>query len=149
MQTLVISLTLCHYKILIHYSQCCMFCVAILLIYYRSHTFLLFLQVIRLHEEFFLPGEVIMEQGNVVDQFYFVCHGVLEEVGIGQDGSEETVKLCHLTAHLGEISILATSPSLILLEFVNYVGFYGLINNLSRTYLKFTLRWTQNFGQPF
>ncbi|KAJ6735218.1 POTASSIUM CHANNEL AKT1 [Salix purpurea] len=76
--------------------------------------------VIRLHEEFFLPGEVIMEQGNVVDQFYFVCHGVLEEVGIGQDGSEETVKLCHLTAHLGEISILATSPSLILLEFVNY-----------------------------
>ncbi|KAB2045551.1 hypothetical protein ES319_D01G169900v1 [Gossypium barbadense] len=34
--------------------------------------------VIRLHEEFFLPGEVIMEQGNVVDQIYFVCHGVLE-----------------------------------------------------------------------
>ncbi|KAJ6364538.1 hypothetical protein OIU76_029489 [Salix suchowensis] len=33
--------------------------------------------VIRLHEEFFLPGEVIMEQGNVVDQLYFVCHGVL------------------------------------------------------------------------
>ena len=38
---------------------------------------LLILQVIRLHEEFFLPGEVIMEQGNVVDQLYFVCHGVL------------------------------------------------------------------------
>lgn len=30
-----------------------------------------------MHEEFFLPGEVIMEQGNVVDQLYFVCHGVL------------------------------------------------------------------------
>ncbi|KAG4161048.1 hypothetical protein ERO13_D01G034240v2 [Gossypium hirsutum] len=30
--------------------------------------------VIRLHEEFFLPGEVIMEQRNVVDQLYFVCH---------------------------------------------------------------------------
>nr|KJB12881.1 hypothetical protein B456_002G042400 [Gossypium raimondii] len=30
--------------------------------------------VIRLHEEFFLSGEVIMEQGNVVDQLYFVCH---------------------------------------------------------------------------
>ncbi|KAL0463242.1 UNVERIFIED_CONTAM: Potassium channel SKOR [Sesamum latifolium] len=29
------------------------------------------------HEEFFLPGEVIMERGNVVDQLYFVCHGVL------------------------------------------------------------------------
>lgn len=34
-------------------------------------------QVIRVHEEFFLPGEVIMEQGNAVDQLYFVCHGVL------------------------------------------------------------------------
>ncbi|RZC59957.1 hypothetical protein C5167_021708, partial [Papaver somniferum] len=33
--------------------------------------------VIGLHEEFFLPGEVIMEQGNIVDQIYFVCHGVL------------------------------------------------------------------------
>lgn len=36
-----------------------------------------FSQVIRLHEEFFLPGEVIMEQGSVVDQLYFVCHGEL------------------------------------------------------------------------
>lgn len=36
-----------------------------------------FMQVTRVHEEFFLPGEVIMEQGNVVDQLYFVCHGVL------------------------------------------------------------------------
>lgn len=42
----------------------------------RSFVNLTF-QVIRLHEEFFLPGEVILEQGNVVDQLYFVCHGVL------------------------------------------------------------------------
>lgn len=35
------------------------------------------LQVIRLQEEFFLPGELILEQGNAVDQLYFVCHGVL------------------------------------------------------------------------
>lgn len=34
-------------------------------------------QVTRVHEEFFLPGEVIMEQGHVVDQLYFVCDGVL------------------------------------------------------------------------
>lgn len=34
-------------------------------------------QVTRVCEEFFLPGEVIMEQGHVVDQLYFVCHGVL------------------------------------------------------------------------
>ncbi|KAK9902460.1 hypothetical protein M0R45_001699 [Rubus argutus] len=37
--------------------------------------------VMKLHEEFFLPGEVIMEPGNVVDQLYFICHGVLEELG--------------------------------------------------------------------
>ncbi|XP_022726095.1 potassium channel SKOR-like isoform X5 [Durio zibethinus] len=30
---------------------------------------------IKVHEEFFLPGEVIIEQGNVVDQLYIVCHG--------------------------------------------------------------------------
>ncbi|KAH8511421.1 hypothetical protein H0E87_008837 [Populus deltoides] len=66
--------------------------------------------VIRLHEEFFLPGEVIMEQGNVVDQLYFVCHGVLEEVGIGQDGSEETVKLLPPNSSFGEISILCNIP---------------------------------------
>ncbi|XP_062023665.1 potassium channel SKOR-like [Rosa rugosa] len=45
--------------------------------------------VIKLHEEFFVPGEVIMEPGNVVDQIYFVCHGVL--VGMLQDG-----KMCSL-----------------------------------------------------
>lgn len=38
---------------------------------------LFILQVMKLHEEFFLPGEVIMEPGNVVDQLYFICHGVL------------------------------------------------------------------------
>ncbi|XP_027331706.1 potassium channel SKOR-like [Abrus precatorius] len=66
--------------------------------------------VIRLHEEFFLPGEVIMEQGNVVDQLYFVCHGVLEEVGIAEDGSEETVSLLEPNSSFGEISILCNIP---------------------------------------
>lgn len=32
---------------------------------------------IRVHEEFFLPGEVIIEQGQVADQLYVVCHGEL------------------------------------------------------------------------
>ncbi|KAH6837532.1 STELAR K+ outward rectifier [Perilla frutescens var. hirtella] len=66
--------------------------------------------VTRVHEEFFLPGEVIMEQGNVVDQLYFVCHGVLEEVGIGADGIEETVTLLELNSLFGEISILCNIP---------------------------------------
>ncbi|PPD77549.1 hypothetical protein GOBAR_DD25523 [Gossypium barbadense] len=67
-------------------------------------------KVIRLHEEFFLPGEVIMEQGNVVDQLYFVCHGVLEGIAIGEDGSEETVSLLEPNSSFGEISILCNIP---------------------------------------
>ncbi|MED6193886.1 hypothetical protein PIB30_023408 [Stylosanthes scabra] len=66
--------------------------------------------VTRLHEEFFLPGEVIMEQGNVVDQLYFVCHGVLELVGTAEDGTEETVSLLELNSSFGEISILCNIP---------------------------------------
>ncbi|KAG7032738.1 Potassium channel SKOR [Cucurbita argyrosperma subsp. argyrosperma] len=54
--------------------------------------------VIKLHEEFFLPGEVIMEQGNV------------EELGIGQDGSEETISLLQPNSSFGEISILCNIP---------------------------------------
>lgn len=66
--------------------------------------------VTRVHEEFFLPGELIMEQGNVVDQLYFVCHGVLEEVGICEDGSEETVSLLEPNSLFGEVSILCNIP---------------------------------------
>ncbi|XP_031492431.1 potassium channel KOR1-like isoform X2 [Nymphaea colorata] len=66
--------------------------------------------VINLHEEFFLPGEVILEQGNAVDQIYFVCHGMLEEVGIGEDGSEETVSLLEPNSSFGETAILCNIP---------------------------------------
>nr|ANS59120.1 potassium channel transporter [Lycium barbarum] len=66
--------------------------------------------VTRVHEEFFLPGEVIMEQGNVVDQLYFVCHGVLEEIGIAKDGSEETVSLLEPNSSFGDISIVCNIP---------------------------------------
>ncbi|GFY87630.1 STELAR K+ outward rectifier [Actinidia rufa] len=66
--------------------------------------------VVRVNEEFFLPGEVIMEQGNVVDQLYFVCHGTLEEVGIRADGSEERVSNFGPNSSFGEISILCNIP---------------------------------------
>ncbi|KAL3527435.1 hypothetical protein ACH5RR_012091 [Cinchona calisaya] len=66
--------------------------------------------VTRVHEEFFLPGEVIMEQGNAVDQLYFVCHGVLEEVGIAKDGMEETISLLEPYSEFGIISILCNIP---------------------------------------
>ncbi|XP_042474517.1 potassium channel KOR1-like [Zingiber officinale] len=66
--------------------------------------------VIRLQEEFFLPGEVLLEQGNAVDQLYFVCYGVLEGITIGEDGSEETVLLLEPNSSFGEISILCNIP---------------------------------------
>ncbi|GAB2299178.1 hypothetical protein Dimus_033250 [Dionaea muscipula] len=66
--------------------------------------------VIRVQEEFFFPGEVILEQGNVVDQLYFVCDGMLEEVGIGKDGSDETISLLEASSTFGEISILCNIP---------------------------------------
>ncbi|RZS18331.1 hypothetical protein BHM03_00050577 [Ensete ventricosum] len=76
------------------------------------------LQVIRLQEEFFLPGELILEQGNAVDQLYFVCHGILvtiiiynsEGIAIGEDGSEETVTQLEPSSSFGEIAILCNIP---------------------------------------
>ncbi|KAG5529742.1 hypothetical protein RHGRI_030203 [Rhododendron griersonianum] len=66
--------------------------------------------VIRVHEECFLPGEVIMERGNVVDQLYFVCHGMLEEVAIGAAGLEKPVSKLEPNSSFGEISILCNIP---------------------------------------
>ncbi|XP_019052297.1 PREDICTED: potassium channel SKOR-like isoform X2 [Nelumbo nucifera] len=66
--------------------------------------------VTKLHEEFFLPGEVILDQGNVVDQLYFVCHGVLEEVGIGENGTEDTISILKPNSTFGEVSILCNIP---------------------------------------
>ncbi|KAL8193974.1 hypothetical protein R6Q57_026216 [Mikania cordata] len=66
--------------------------------------------VTRVQEEFFLPGEVIMEQGIVVDQLYFICHGSLEEVVIREDGSEDIVSNLKLHDSFGDISILCNIP---------------------------------------
>ncbi|KAJ4792944.1 potassium channel protein [Rhynchospora pubera] len=66
--------------------------------------------VISLKEEFFLPGEVILEQGTAVDQLYFVCHGLLEAVGIGEDGTEETIFQFEPNSSFGEISLLCNIP---------------------------------------
>ncbi|CAA7057536.1 unnamed protein product [Microthlaspi erraticum] len=62
--------------------------------------------VIRLHEEYFLPGEVITEQGNVVDNLYFVCEGLLEAIVTRTDGTEESVTFLGPHASFGDISIM-------------------------------------------
>ncbi|XP_008795354.1 potassium channel KOR1 isoform X2 [Phoenix dactylifera] len=66
--------------------------------------------IIKLQEEFFLPGEVLLEQGDAVDQLYFVCHGKLEGVGIGEDGSKDTVLTLQPNSSFGEIAILCNIP---------------------------------------
>eukprot|EP00257_Ricinus_communis_P028191 XP_025015605.1 potassium channel SKOR isoform X3 [Ricinus communis] len=68
---------------------------------------------IKVHEEFFLPGEVIIEQGHVVDQLYVVCHGelVMEE-GRGRDNDEtEESPMCLQTfSSFGEVSFFCNTP---------------------------------------
>ncbi|KAK6925483.1 Ion transport domain [Dillenia turbinata] len=65
----------------------------------------------RVHEEIFLPGEVIIEQGHVADQIYIVCHGELEKLG-RDDESETEDPLRHLQTYssFGEISLLCNIP---------------------------------------
>ncbi|XP_057460218.1 potassium channel SKOR-like isoform X2 [Actinidia eriantha] len=66
----------------------------------------------RVHEEIFLPGEVIIEQGLMVDQLYFVCHGRLEEIGRSEDDeTEEPLPYLQMYSSFGEISILCNVPA--------------------------------------
>ncbi|XP_028791312.1 potassium channel SKOR-like, partial [Neltuma alba] len=65
---------------------------------------------INVHEEFFLPGEVIMEQGDVADQLYLVCHGELDELRKEDDEREELVKQYQAYSSFGEVSFLCNLP---------------------------------------
>ncbi|XP_028756660.1 potassium channel SKOR [Neltuma alba] len=65
---------------------------------------------IRVHEEFFLPGEVIMEQGNLANQLYLVCDGELVEMR--REDVDKEVFIRHLQDHcfFGEVSFLCDIP---------------------------------------
>ncbi|KAG8662536.1 potassium channel GORK isoform X2 [Manihot esculenta] len=67
--------------------------------------------VIRLHEEFFLPGEVIMEHGNVVDQLYFVCHGVLGKESSLRDKQLESDIAFHIGKQEAELALRVNSAA--------------------------------------
>ncbi|TXG50931.1 hypothetical protein EZV62_023455 [Acer yangbiense] len=64
----------------------------------------------RVREEIFLPGEVVIEQGNVAEQLYTVCHGDLEEVGTGEDDEEKFLTHLHTCSSFGEVSFLCNTP---------------------------------------
>ncbi|PVH35371.1 hypothetical protein PAHAL_7G164200 [Panicum hallii] len=66
--------------------------------------------VVKLHEEFFLPGEVILEQGTVVDQIYIVVHGCLEEVAAGEGGSEEIISELLPYDIVGDVAVVCNVP---------------------------------------
>ncbi|KAL1365986.1 hypothetical protein HN51_013909 [Arachis hypogaea] len=64
----------------------------------------------KVHEEFFLPGELVLEQGDVADQIYFVCHGELREISSENDsGTDEVVQLKTYDS-FGEVSFLCNMP---------------------------------------
>ncbi|XP_019243477.1 PREDICTED: potassium channel SKOR-like isoform X1 [Nicotiana attenuata] len=75
-----------------------------------SHEFIKQI-AIKVHEEFFLPGEVIIEQGSMADQLYFVCHGKVEEVRKPEENeTEESLLDLHTYNSVGEISVLCNIP---------------------------------------
>ncbi|KAL2457294.1 Potassium channel SKOR [Forsythia ovata] len=66
---------------------------------------------IRMQEEFFLPGEVIIEEGNTIDQLYFLCDGKLEEVKKFEDTETEgSLPILETYSSVGEISVLCNIP---------------------------------------
>ncbi|KAH7435902.1 hypothetical protein KP509_06G083400 [Ceratopteris richardii] len=64
----------------------------------------------RMHEEYFLPGEVVMEQGNAVDQIYIVAGGALVEVFINPNGSDEIIANLEAESTFGEVAVLCSIP---------------------------------------
>ncbi|CAN1253801.1 Potassium channel GORK [Linum perenne] len=66
----------------------------------------------KVHEEFFLPGEVIIQQGHIVNQLYIVCHGELEIGKVDEDSNMDGTDLMHLQTYssFGEVSFLCNIP---------------------------------------
>ncbi|KAI3463566.1 hypothetical protein Pfo_020229 [Paulownia fortunei] len=66
---------------------------------------------IRVHEEFFLPGEVIVEEGSIGDQLYFLCDGKLDEVRNPEDTqSKGSLPNIQIYSSIGDISVLCNIP---------------------------------------
>lgn len=65
---------------------------------------------IKVHEELFLPGEVIIEEGNIADQLYIVCHGKLEDIERSENEAEKSLVTLETSTTLNEISVLCNIP---------------------------------------
>ncbi|KAG0488776.1 hypothetical protein HPP92_007587 [Vanilla planifolia] len=62
--------------------------------------------VMKLKEDFFLPGEVVLEQGAVVDHIYIISHGLLEEVLTGENRAEKPISELEPYDLFGEVAAL-------------------------------------------
>ncbi|MFS7962096.1 putative cyclic nucleotide-binding domain, rmlC-like jelly roll, ankyrin repeat-containing [Helianthus anomalus] len=65
---------------------------------------------IKVQEELFLPGEVIIEEGNIADQLYIVCYGKLEDVERSENEAEKCVRTLEMYSSLNELSVLCNIP---------------------------------------
>ncbi|KAG6510401.1 hypothetical protein ZIOFF_028411 [Zingiber officinale] len=68
------------------------------------------MQVMRLNEELFLPGEMIVEQGSPANRIYVVLQGYLEELFIGEDSAEEPIVELTTSDTLGDVALLCHIP---------------------------------------
>ncbi|KAK4488949.1 hypothetical protein RD792_004740 [Penstemon davidsonii] len=68
-------------------------------------------KAIKVHEEFFLPGEVIVEEGGISDQLYFLCDGKLDEIANSEDTQlEGSLPRIPIYSSIGDISVLCGIP---------------------------------------
>ncbi|KAI3735668.1 hypothetical protein L6452_15176 [Arctium lappa] len=66
---------------------------------------------IKVQEELFLPGEVIIEEGNIADHLYIVCHGKVEDVRRSENEEEKSILTLQTSSSLNETSVLCNIPA--------------------------------------
>ncbi|KAI7753975.1 hypothetical protein M8C21_023121 [Ambrosia artemisiifolia] len=65
---------------------------------------------INVQEELFLTEDVIIEEGNIAEQLYIVCHEMLVDVERSENEAEKCVKTLKKCSILNELSVLCNIP---------------------------------------
>ncbi|XP_047176769.1 potassium channel SKOR-like [Vigna umbellata] len=64
----------------------------------------------KVEEEFFLPGELVMEEGDVADKLYFVYHGEMREMRREEGDTEEETITLQTYSSFGHFSFFCNIP---------------------------------------
>ncbi|WVZ21948.1 hypothetical protein V8G54_000492 [Vigna mungo] len=64
----------------------------------------------KVEEEFFLPGELVTEQGDVADKLYFVYHGEMREMKREEGDTEEETITLQTYSSFGHVSFFCNIP---------------------------------------